>query len=108
MNLLAAAAVGAAGEVAFVIAPHLGREAGNVIPPARQNLSYDWIDALLTHEANTNTTCQSCRRITYSQANRLHCLGLGRQKHPVVEQSPSRGQRFFRHSPRYFRMIVLL
>src|SRR4029077_6845378 len=43
MNLLAAAAVFTAGEVAFIVATHLRRQAGNIIPPARQNLANDWI-----------------------------------------------------------------
>src|SRR6266568_719360 len=49
MDFLPAAAVFAFREVAFVVAAHLWREAGDVVPPARQNLSNDWINALLTH-----------------------------------------------------------
>ena len=49
MDLLAFATVFAGGEVAFVVPAHLRRKAGYVIPPARQNLPYDWIDAMLTH-----------------------------------------------------------
>jgi 5-enolpyruvylshikimate-3-phosphate synthase len=49
IHALAAAAAFAGGEVAFVVAAHLRRQAGNVVAPARQNLAHDWIDALLTH-----------------------------------------------------------
>ena len=39
----------AGGEVLLVVAAHLGREAGNVVAPAGQNLAYDGINAL-THK----------------------------------------------------------
>ena len=55
MNLLAAAAAFTGREVVFVVAAHLRRQAGYIIPPARQNLTHDRINALLTHwgyEAN--------------------------------------------------------
>src|SRR5271168_4234858 len=44
------AAAFAAGEVAFIVATHFRRQAGNIIAPARQDLAHDWIDALLTHK----------------------------------------------------------
>src|SRR5271163_136550 len=50
MNLLPAAAVFAGCKVAFIVAAHLQRQAGDVIPPARQNFPNDRIDAPLTHE----------------------------------------------------------
>jgi len=52
VHLLAAAAVLAAGKMVFVVAAHFWRQAGDVIPPARQNFSHDWIDAQLTHAGN--------------------------------------------------------
>src|ERR1700722_8761963 len=106
MNLLPAAATDAPREMAFVVAAHFRRQARNIIPPARQNLSHDWIDALLTHGGDKKTTGRKPKRPL--QPNRLHGLSLGRQKYPIVKQSSARCQRFFRFSPRYFRMIVLL
>src|SRR5437868_14307103 len=50
VDLLAVAALFASSKMAFVIAAHLQRQAGNVIPPARQNLSNDRINALLAHK----------------------------------------------------------
>src|SRR5579863_1197190 len=49
MDFLAAATVLAGGKVLFVVPSHLRRQPGNVVPPARQYLAYDWINALLTH-----------------------------------------------------------
>src|SRR5437588_9440571 len=49
VNLLAAAAMLAVLEVAFIVAAHLHRQARDVIAPSRQNFAYDWIDAQLTH-----------------------------------------------------------
>src|ERR1700686_2530699 len=49
MNLLAAAAMFTSRKMVFVVTAHLRRQARNVIAPARQNLAYDWINALLTH-----------------------------------------------------------
>src|ERR1700719_4556562 len=71
MNLLAPAAMFTSRKMVFVVAAHLRRQAGNVIPPARQNLAYDWINALLTHwgyEISLRARLQ---------ANRLHSFGLG-------------------------------
>src|SRR5438445_13022739 len=77
MNLLAAAAVFTRGEMAFVVAAHFRRQAGNIVAPARQNLANDWINALLT---------PGVRRIgPRLQPNRLHRLGLRRQKHAVLK-----------------------
>ena len=53
MNFLPASAVLAGGEVVFVVAAHLRRQAGYVIPPARQDLANDRINALLTHAGVT-------------------------------------------------------
>jgi len=50
MDLLPAAATFALRKVALVVAAHLRRQAGNVVSPARQNLAYNWINALLTHK----------------------------------------------------------
>ena len=50
VQALPAAAVVAPGEVVFVVAAHLWRQAGNVVSPARQNFPYNRIDALLTHK----------------------------------------------------------
>src|SRR5579862_8454076 len=50
VNALPAAASLAGGKVAFVVAAHLRRQAGNIVPPARKNFPYDGIDALLTHK----------------------------------------------------------
>lgn len=50
MDLLPAAAALAGGEVAFIVATHFRRQAGNVVSPARQDFSNNWIDALLTHK----------------------------------------------------------
>src|SRR5689334_5986099 len=63
MNLLPAAAVLASCEVLLVVAAHLRCKAGNVIPPARENLTYDWINALLTHEGVRSATPSHYRRI---------------------------------------------
>src|SRR5579871_1165840 len=55
VDFLPAAAVFAVRKVFFVVAAHFWRKAGNVIPPARQNLSYDWINTLLTHVGDTKS-----------------------------------------------------
>src|SRR5580765_1578756 len=57
MNLLSAAAVFTLSKVLLVVAAHLRRKAGDVVPPARQNLTYDWINALLTHGGKPNVPC---------------------------------------------------
>ena len=50
MDALPPSAPFAFRKMAFVVAAHLRRQAGNVIPPARQNLPYNRINALLTHK----------------------------------------------------------
>src|SRR5215471_2859659 len=56
MNFLVAAAAFAGSKVVFVVSAHLRRQTGYVVPPARQNLSYDWINALLTHGGSKSAT----------------------------------------------------
>src|SRR5215475_4091782 len=46
MQLLARMATLAGGEMLFVVAAHFRRKAGNVVPPARQNLAYHGINAI--------------------------------------------------------------
>jgi hypothetical protein len=46
---LAGAAVGAFGEVLFVVAAHLWREAGNVVPPAGKNVANYLVTAQVAH-----------------------------------------------------------
>src|SRR5579864_3551159 len=50
VNLLPAAAVFAGCKMILIVAAHFRCQAGNIVPPARQNLTNDWINALLTHE----------------------------------------------------------
>jgi hypothetical protein len=48
MHTLMRTAVFALGKVRFIVAAHLRRDAGDVIPPSRQNLSNDRVNAF-TH-----------------------------------------------------------
>src|SRR5580704_5643763 len=73
MNFLAAAPMLTTRKMFFVVFAHLGREAGNIITPARQNFAYDWINALLTYLGVRNQPGQSPL-----QTNRLQRFGLGR------------------------------
>ena len=50
VDLLPAATVLALRKVVFVVASHLCREAGDIVPPACEDLSNNRINALLTHE----------------------------------------------------------
>src|SRR5258708_5959574 len=47
MNLLVRTAMCTLGKVRFVVATHLGRDAGNVISPARQNFSNDRVNTFI-------------------------------------------------------------
>jgi hypothetical protein len=104
VNFLAITAGLAGAKVIFGVTTHLRRQPGNVISPARQDLPYDWINALLTHGGLRNQP----NTLSPLQPNRLQCFGLGRQNHAIREQPASRCQRFLRLPPGYFRMIVLL
>src|SRR6267378_2344957 len=53
MHALPAAATLTGGQMMFVVAAHLWRQARNIVTPARQNLAYDGIDTLLTHNEAT-------------------------------------------------------
>jgi len=48
MELLPRTAVGAGGEMGLVVSTHVGRDAGDVIAPAGEDIAHEWIDAL-TH-----------------------------------------------------------
>src|SRR5712691_2406055 len=98
VNALPPAAVFALHEVAFVVTTHLHRQPGNVVSPARQNLAYNRIHALLTHKG-----LQRQLQLNWRQYFRLH-----RHQHPVLKQATPLGQRFFRFSPCYLWVIVLL
>src|ERR1700674_2679720 len=54
MRALPAAATLTAGQMLFVVATHLRRQARNIVTPARQDLAYDGINTLLTHNEATS------------------------------------------------------
>src|ERR1700716_2997615 len=54
MHALPAAATLTGGQMLFVVAAHLRRQARNIVTPARQNLTYDGINTLLTHNEATD------------------------------------------------------
>ena len=53
VDFLPAAAVFAGGKVVLVVLAHLGRDAGNIIPPAGQNLAYEGVDTLDSYFVTT-------------------------------------------------------
>src|SRR5579864_6289719 len=85
MQTLPVAAVHTGGEVFFVVATHLGREAGNIIAPARQDLAHDRINALTHMQLLIFITvdrgyCRSTLRSNYVpnpqvRQNRIGCMG---------------------------------
>src|SRR6267143_3144571 len=54
MHALPAAATLTGGQMLFVVATHLRRQARNIVTPARQDLAYDGINTLLTHNETTS------------------------------------------------------
>lgn len=60
MDLLVRTAVRALGEVRFVISTHFGRDAGNVISPARQDLPNDRVNAFIHKFTNVETAAPGC------------------------------------------------
>src|SRR4029077_16795653 len=54
MHALPAAATITGGQMLFVIAAHLRRQARHIVTPARQGLAYDGINTLLTHNEATS------------------------------------------------------
>src|SRR5467141_2309605 len=94
VDFLAAAAVFAAREVIFVVLAHLGRQAGDVIAPAGQNLAYEGVDTL----AHTK----------WLQPDGLQWFELRSQHHAVVEQRLTGPQGLVRRSPGNLGMIVVL
>src|SRR5258708_28856412 len=54
MHALPAATTLTCGQMLFVVAAHLRRQARNIVTPARQDLAYDGIDTLLTHNEATS------------------------------------------------------
>jgi hypothetical protein len=125
VHALPAAAVLTSGEVAFVVAAHLWRQAGDIIAPARQDLAHDRIDALLTHlnvvvpnkrsaRLETQATALSDARFLVKtaeypalQPDRRQNLGLHRHQHPALKQPTPLGQCFLRFLPGDFRVIIL-
>ena len=61
MQALARAAVKAFGEVLLVVSAHLGRDAGDVVPPACKNVAYDLIDAMRHQKriASIGSVCEA-------------------------------------------------
>ena len=49
MQALARTAAGTGREVLLIVATHLGRQARNVVAPARQDLAHDRLNALRIH-----------------------------------------------------------
>jgi hypothetical protein len=99
VHFLPAAAALADGEVSFVVAAHLRREAGDIVAPACQNFPDNRISALLTHRMN--------KIMEKSQPDRLQRLALRCQKHAVLKKTAALGQRLFRAPPGYLRVVVL-
>ena len=93
VQLLAGAATLADGEVMLVVATHLGRNAGNVVPPAGQDFPH--------HRINTLTHNQL-------KGNRFGRRMLSGKQDSVLQQRALRPQSVFRHLEGDFRMIVLL
>src|ERR1700730_11167217 len=54
MHALPAAATLTGGQMLLVVAAHLRRQARNIVTPACQDLAYDGINTLLTHNEATN------------------------------------------------------
>src|SRR5258708_28023155 len=54
MHALPAAATLTGGQMLFVVATHLRRQARNIVRQARQDRAYDGINALLTHNEATS------------------------------------------------------
>ena len=84
-------------QMLFVVAAHLGRKAGNVVPPASQNFSNNGINALAHTELNMRL-----------QLDRFHRFRLSRQHHPVMQQCLAPPQGLFRCAPRELGMVVQL
>jgi len=91
MEALPRAAIIAGREVALVVATHLGRDAGDVIPPASQNLADHWVNAC-AHKLQTDALG---RRI------------LSGQHQPVLQQRLLRAKSILSHAAGHFRMIIL-
>lgn len=60
MNLLVGAAVRTLGEMRFIVSTHFRRNTGNVISPARQDLSYDRVNAFIHKFTNVETAAPGC------------------------------------------------
>jgi hypothetical protein len=106
MDLLVRAAVRTLGKMCFVIATHLGGDAGNVISPARQDLSNDRVNAFIHKFTNVETPAPGCLTLSL-KLNSFRGRILRRQHHPVTNQSHLRSQRIFRRPQSYFRMVIL-
>ena len=65
----------AIGEVLLVAAAHFQSDTGNVVAPACQYISYNWVNALLTHT-------QGKAKL---KTDRLQRGGLGGQKHAIMQ-----------------------
>ena len=75
VKFLPVAAMLALLEVLLVVATHFRRQAGNIVPPAGQNLSDEWIYAQLTHKELQSERLKNCR--------------LRSQHHAVEQQRPA-------------------
>ena len=93
MQPLARAAALAGREVMFIVAAHVGRDAGNVISPAGQYFSYHRINALTHNQLKSNRFSRRMLR--------------GKQD-SILQQRALRPQSILRHFKGDFRMIVLL
>ncbi len=91
MQALVRMAAWAGGKMLLVVAAHFGRQAGNVIAPASQNLPYYGINALAHRPL---------------QADTFHGRILRRQHDPVAQQRLLRPQGFFRSLAGNSRMVV--
>src|SRR5215470_20229659 len=91
MDFLPATAVLALGEVVLVVFAHLGRDAGDVVPPASQNLANEGINTL----AHTK----------WLEPDGLQWFRLRCKHHPVSKQRLARPQSLHRRSPGNFGMV---
>ena len=92
MQPLASSAALALGKMLLVIAAHLGRQAGNVIPPTSQNFAHNWINAIAHIGLQTNALCGRV---------------LPRQRNSVAQQGAPQSQCVLRGAQGELRVIVL-